>query len=380
MKAEWEKKILGEVLKLEYGKPLDALNRKTDGMYPVYGANGEKDRSDSYYYDKPSIVVGRKGSAGEINLTEERFWPLDVTYFVKFDEQRYNLQFIYYLLKKLELPKLAKGVKPGINRNEVYALKVHVPSLPEQQRIATILDDAFEKIATARFNAEQNRQNARILFNSYRQKILTQQKEGWQEKLLSDLCDIRHGFAFKSDFFTSKGDYVLLTPGNFYESGGYRDRGEKQKYYRGQIPDGFVLEPGALLVAMTEQAAGLLGSPIIVPSEGKYLHNQRLGLVINKTQVPWLNEYFFHVFNTESVRRAIHESATGVKVRHTSPSKIGEVIVSFPTTIEEQKKISDQLNDFQSETQRLESLYQRKIDALDELSNSLLYQAFSGKL
>jgi len=380
MKAEWEKKILGEVLKLEYGKPLDALNRKTDGMYPVYGANGEKDRSDSYYYDKPSIVVGRKGSAGEINLTEERFWPLDVTYFVKFDEQRYNLQFIYYLLKKLELPKLAKGVKPGINRNEVYALKVHVPSLPEQQRIATILDDAFEKIATARFNAEQNRQNTRILFNSYRQKILTQQKEGWQEKLLSDLCDIRHGFAFKSDFFTSKGDYVLLTPGNFYESGGYRDRGEKQKYYRGQIPDGFVLEPGALLVAMTEQAAGLLGSPIIVPSEGKYLHNQRLGLVINKTQVPWLNEYFFHVFNTESVRRAIHESATGVKVRHTSPSKIGEVIVSFPTTIEEQKKISDQLNDFQSETQRLESLYQRKIDALDELSNSLLYQAFSGKL
>jgi len=380
MKAEWEKKILGEVLKLEYGKPLDALNRKTDGMYPVYGANGEKDRSDSYYYDKPSIVVGRKGSAGEINLTEERFWPLDVTYFVKFDEQRYNLQFIYYLLKKLELPKLAKGVKPGINRNEVYALKVHVPSLPEQQRIATILDDAFEKIATARFNAEQNRQNTRILFNSNRQKILTQQKEGWQEKLLSDLCDIRHGFAFKSDFFTSKGDYVLLTPGNFYESGGYRDRGEKQKYYRGQIPDGFVLEPGALLVAMTEQAAGLLGSPIIVPSEGKYLHNQRLGLVINKTQVPWLNEYFFHVFNTESVRRAIHESATGVKVRHTSPSKIGEVIVSFPTTIEEQKKISDQLNDFQSETQRLESLYQRKIDALDELSNSLLYQAFSGKL
>ena len=57
----------------------------------------------------------------------------------------------------------------------------------------------------------------------------------------------------------------LLTPGNFYESGGYRDRGEKQKYYYGEIPRDYVLEKGDMLVAMTEQAAGLLGSPILIP-------------------------------------------------------------------------------------------------------------------
>jgi len=143
MKPVWEKKSLGDVLTLEYGKPLPSAERNPNGKYPVYGANGIKDRSDHYHYDKPSIIVGRKGSAGEIKLTEKRFWPLDVTYFVTFDHTKYDLRFLYYLLSLQELPKLAKGVKPGINRNEVYAKVVRVPSLPEQQRIVTMLNEAF---------------------------------------------------------------------------------------------------------------------------------------------------------------------------------------------------------------------------------------------
>jgi type I restriction enzyme S subunit len=67
---DWKTKRLGEVLKLEYGKPLDKNDRNVKGKYPVYGANGEKNRSDKFYYDKNSIIVGRKGSAGEVNLTE----------------------------------------------------------------------------------------------------------------------------------------------------------------------------------------------------------------------------------------------------------------------------------------------------------------------
>nr|MBU1328989.1 restriction endonuclease subunit S [Candidatus Omnitrophota bacterium] len=131
----WEKKKLGEVVKLEYGKPLPDDKRIPNGKYPVYGANGEKDRTDEFYYDKPSIIVGRKGSAGEVNLTEKRFWPLDVTYFVTFDDKKYTLEFLHNLLLTLNLRKLAKGVKPGINRNEVYEIRVNIPPIPEQKRI-----------------------------------------------------------------------------------------------------------------------------------------------------------------------------------------------------------------------------------------------------
>ena len=200
------------------------------------------------------------------------------------------------------------------------------------------------------------------------------------EKPLAELCDIKHGFAFEGEFFSNEGEYVLLTPGNFYERGGYRDRGEKQKYYTGEIPRDYVLNEGDLLVAMTEQAAGLLGSPILVPESDKFLHNQRLGLVTKKPGAAWTNEFFFHVFNTQPVRKAIHASASGVKVRHTSPTKIGEVVVAFPTSLAEQKRIVATLELLREETQRLARLYERKLATLEALKKSLLHQAFTGAL
>jgi type I restriction enzyme S subunit len=294
-----------------------------------------------------------------------------------------DCKYLYYYLASIVplLNDLGTGATfKELSGGKLKGVPVPVPSLPEQHRIVALLDEAFAGIATARAHAEQNLQNTRALFESQLQAVFSQRGEGWKEDPLSFLCNIKHGFAFKSEFFTSDGEYVLLTPGNFYESGGYRDRGEKQKYYCGEIPPGFILEQGDLLVAMTEQAAGLLGSSILVPSYGKYLHNQRLGLVVGKPGVPWSNEFFFHVFNTPAVRKAIHDSASGVKVRHTSPGKIGEVVVAFPQSIDEQKAIVAQLETLQDETQRLESRYQRKLDALDELKRSLLHQAFSGQL
>jgi len=136
----WEEVALGNFLKLEYGKPLDKKDRKANGEYPVYGANGEKSRTDKFYYNKPTIIIGRKGSAGELNLTENKFWPLDVTYFVTFDNKKYNLKFVYFLLSTLKLTRLAKGVKPGINRNDVYLINVFVPNLREQKAIVKKLD------------------------------------------------------------------------------------------------------------------------------------------------------------------------------------------------------------------------------------------------
>ncbi|MBE0557351.1 MAG: restriction endonuclease subunit S, partial [Proteobacteria bacterium] len=193
MKALWKEIQVGAILQLEYGKPLENRDRKADGLYPVYGANGEKDRTDKFYYDKPTIIVGRKGSAGELNFTEPRFWPLDVTYFVTYDERQHELRFLYYLLSTLDLPSFAKGVKPGINRNEVYSQVTKVPPLPEQQRIISVLDEAFEGIATAKANADKNLQNARAIFESYLQSVFTRCGNGWVEKKLGEVYDVRDG-------------------------------------------------------------------------------------------------------------------------------------------------------------------------------------------
>jgi type I restriction enzyme S subunit len=251
--------------------------------------------------------------------------------------------------------------------------------MDEQRRIVTLLDEAFADIATAKANAKKNLQNARELFESQRQLLLHAQ-DGWHEATLAELCNIQHGYAFEGEYFSDTGDHVLLTPGSFFETGGFRDRGEKTKYFTGPIPTDYVLNQGDLLVAMTEQAAGLLGSPLLAPESNRFLHNQRLGLVTGKPGVPWSNEFFFHVFNLDAIRKAIHASASGAKVRHTSPGKIGAVKVTFPRNQGEQLRIAAQVEEIEQASIALQSIYRQKLTALDDLKKSLLHQAFSGFL
>ena len=404
MKSSWPRKTIGEVCQFRGGgTPSKAVDRYWRGNIPWVSPKDMKfdvvsdsidhismeaiDGSATSLIPKGSVlVVVRSGILARIVPIAVTGRELTINQDLKAlcPDGTVDAMFLYHLLHSKKgdlLGMVSRGATVHrLMTEQIRSLSFILPPLPEQRRIVGILDETFEGIATAKANAEKNLQNARALFESHLQSVFTERGEGWEEKPLADLCDIKHGFAFKSEFFTNGGDYVLLTPGNFYESGGYRDRGEKQKYYSGEIPDGFVLSKGDLLVAMTEQAAGLLGSPVLIPESDKFLHNQRLGLVTKKPGVPWTNEFFFHVFNTYAVRKAIHDSASGVKVRHTSPTKIGEVVVSFPISIARQRAIVSTLTDLETETQRLATIYRQKLATLDELKKSLLHQAFSGEL
>jgi len=152
----------------------------------------------------------------------------------------------------------------------------------------------------------------------------------WNLKSLAELINIKHGYAFKGEYFKDSGKYIVLTPGNFNEEGGFRRRKEKDKYYEGDFPLGYVLAEGDLIVAMTEQGEGLLGSAAIVPENDRFLHNQRLGLVSAKEGVNLDLKYIYYLFNSQAVRQQIRATASGAKVRHTSPSRIGEVKVDLP--------------------------------------------------
>ena len=163
---DWPVKTLGQILVLSYGKPLEAKDRDDKGSVPVYGANGVKSYSKKSLVAGPSIIVGRKGSAGELNFCDGPFWPLDVTYYVEHEEKETDLSFLHYLLSLMDLPSLAKGVKPGINRNDVYALQATVPPLAEQKKIVARLDlmraktsemvAAYEEKLTAAKNLRQS--------------------------------------------------------------------------------------------------------------------------------------------------------------------------------------------------------------------------------
>ena len=384
MKKGWQTKRLGDICEMYQPKTISGKDMVEEGAYLVYGANGIIGRYNQFNHEEPQLLITCRGATcGSVNISAPRSWVTGNAMVVRPKNESLEMRFLEYLFRGgIDISKAITGAaQPQITRTNLELLEISYPeSLAEQQRIVGLLDEAFEGLATAKANAEKNLQNARALFESHLQSVFTQRGPGWVEKPLSELCYIKHGYAFEGEFFSNEGEYVLLTPGNFYERGGYRDRGEKQKFYTGEIPRDYVLNEGDLLVAMTEQAAGLLGSPILVPESDKFLHNQRLGLVMKKPNVAWTNEFFFHVFNTQPVRKAIHASASGVKVRHTSPTKIGDVVVAYPTSLPEQKRIVTALASLTEETQRLARIYERKLAALAELKKSLLHQAFTGEL
>lgn len=155
---------------------------------------------------------------------------------------------------------------------------------------------------------------------------------------LGECLTVKHGWAFKGEYFSNNGVQSILTPGNFYERGGFKPNDGKERYYIGQYPKEYLCNKGDLIVAMTQQAEGLLGSTAIVPEDGKYLHNQRIGLV-TCDESKLLPLFAYYLFMTKSVRIQLERSASGTKVKHTSPEKIYDVVVSLPE-VEQQKKIA----------------------------------------
>ena len=193
----------------------------------------------------------------------------------------------------------------------------------------------------------------------------------WRQLQLGQGIHIKHGFAFKSKYFSDTGERVVLTPGNFEEEGGFRLRPGKDRFYDGPMPNGFVLDEGDLIVAMTEQGPGLLGSSALIPEGGEYLHNQRLGLVDEIDDELFDKTFLYYLFNTRPVRGQISGSASGVKVRHTAPERIYRVTVSVPDK-RSQQRIAEVLRPYD----RLMENNRRRMALLEEAARQLYREWF----
>jgi type I restriction enzyme S subunit len=192
----------------------------------------------------------------------------------------------------------------------------------------------------------------------------------WRKVQLGDLFKIKHGWAFKGEYFSSTGELIIVTPGNFLEKGGFRQILGKEKFYLGEFPEEFLLSKGDLVIAMTEQGPGLLGSPAIIPLDNKYLHNQRIGLVNinNKNNID--TKFIYFLFFTSKVRNEIFASATGAKVKHTAPVRIYNIEVQLPV-LPIQQKIASMLSAYDD----LIENNLKRIKLLEEYS-ILIYKIF----
>ena len=164
----------------------------------------------------------------------------------------------------------------------------------------------------------------------------------WKETSLAAVMDVKHGFAFPGENIRDEppGD-ILLTPGNFAIGGGFK--GDKFKYFDGEVPEDYVLKEGELVLTMTDlsKQADTLGYPATVPKPRgpRFLHNQRLGKVLIKRGAELDRGFLFYLLRTAEYRNEVLASATGTTVKHTSPGRILAHKASIPP-LAEQKAIA----------------------------------------
>ena len=142
MTVGWRDLRLGDVCELKYGKSLPKTNRSGSG-FCVFGSNGQVGRHDEAITAGPAIIVGRKGSFGEVTFSSDRCWPIDTTYYVDESATDADLRWLYYRMKAMPLTQLNRAAAvPGLNREDAYAQTLLLPPVEEQRRIAAVLDAA----------------------------------------------------------------------------------------------------------------------------------------------------------------------------------------------------------------------------------------------
>ncbi|CAJ1884719.1 hypothetical protein OPFLODJI_03569 [Aeromonas hydrophila] len=267
------------------------------------------------------------------------------------------------------------AAQPNLSAGNLKKFLIPLPPLPEQQRIVAILDEAFEAIAAARANAEQNRQNARALFESYLQSVFSQRGDEWVEKSLEELGTITSSKRIFKSEYVSAGIPFYRTKEIKELANGRTISTElfiAEERYKDIKSNFGVPKKGDILLT----AIGTIGEVWVVDGSGDfYFKDGNVLWFKNFTSIlPTFLKYVLESF-VDSLNKMSHGSAyNALPIQRLKTHKI-----CLPSMIE-QEQIVKSLVTLRNETQHLESLYQRKIAALDELKQSLLQQAFSGQL
>jgi len=294
------------------------------------------------------------------------------------DASRVNRRWLLYYLSTVSARDLTvEQMYPSLRLPDVAGIPVRMPPLPEQQRIVAILDEAFRDIAIARRDAEKNLGNARSAMRSYIESLLSQCNVASEEATIADVCTIGDGnhssnYPRKDELVEAGVPFIRAT--NLVDG---RIWGEGMRFLspekHAQLKKGH-LKAGDVLVTNR----GEIGRTAIVDSA---YDNSNLN-----SQIAWLRcsermdyRFLFYVLNSDEVQRQFASSTSGTALQQFTIRQLKSVRVPV-LQIDVQRAIVAQLSRFSAETQLLEDLCRRKLDALDDLKCAFLHHALDGQL
>ena len=373
MKAGWEVKALGEVCTLQRGFDLPTTQR-TAGIYPLVTSSGPTDTHSEYKVEGPGVVTGRSGSIGNVYFVKDHFWPLNTALYVK-DFHGNDPKFVWYLLQYFDLSRFSTGAGvPTLNRNDVHGEAVNAPnSTAEQKRIVEVLDAAFEGLSRARAHTETNLQNARELFESYRDELFGNPNNGWAEAPLSEyIANITYGFT--NPMPDAETGPLKITAKNVNNGKIDYDgaRSTTQVAFDTLLTEKSRPKIGDVLLTKD----GTLGRTAVVDVEGLCV-NQSVAVITPK---PGILPIFLHeLLSCRINQTAMIADAGGTTIKHLYITRVPNIPVFVPD-VEAQSRTLETLALFQSEARSLISHYRAKLADLDALRQALLQKAFAGEL
>lgn len=327
----WKMVKLGDVCELAYGKGLDKSDRLDSNGFPAFGANGIKTQSKVPLYDKPSVIIGRKGSVGQINKVTEPFWALDVTYYTKINENVISLDYLFYVLMTLNLPSFARGVKPGINRNDVYKQTIPLPPLEEQERIVVKLDATFAGIDEAVNTVIAKETEVQNLKASLLSSSLNGYATMEEVFKLGEVFDFKNGRSFKKKEWCESGLPIIRIQN-------LNDVNALFNYFEGDYDSAIEVNNGDLLFSWSGTVGSSFGPHIWKREKG--VLNQHIFKLTKKKEID--TSYAF--FCLKNITKLIEDSAVGaVGLRHVTKKNLIEFEIPFPP-LEEQKRIVTKLD------------------------------------
>ena len=393
MKAEWQRKQIGDLCEVIAGQSPEGkfYNAEGNGV-PFY--QGKKDFGEKFLEAPTTWTTQTTKIAREGDILMSVRAPVGPVNFATGEAcigrglaairsgAELNRDFLFYQLLHLQ-PEIAGregAVFSSINKAEIEALPLAFASFTEQQRIVGILDEAFDGIATAKANAEQNQQNARALFESHLQSVFTQRGEGWETTMLESVLVVQpqNGWSPPAANHSDSGTPVLTLSAVT----GFNFRKNKIKFTSASTDSRrrYWVNNGDLLITRSNTPelvghvaiASGLSEPTIYPD-----------LIMRMIPAPerMLTEFLYYQLRSPLLRKEITGRAQGANptMKKLSNGAVRSLPISVPS-VATQRIIVETFAALREETQRLDSLYQRKLAALAELKKSLLHQAFSGVL
>lgn len=359
------------VLKIQNIKAFNIVLKKMD-----YVSATKYEELKRHSYKTGDIIMTKLGlPLGVSAIVKDIDDGLIVADLVRIRTDKIDTKYLCYHLNSPEtndfINKQQKGTtRPRVRITVVRDLPIYTPPIPEQQRIVGILDKAFASIATATTHAEQNLRNARELFDSTLNIIFTEKGKGWEDKRLGDLTVVQSGgtpLRSKTEYWGgefawySSGELNHLTtctPQRTITLEGLNNSNAK------------LFPKGSLLIGMYDTAALKMS---IIDRDAAF--NQAISGLKPAVDVDLV--FILHAVN--AIKPELLNLRRGVRQKNLSLGKIKNIVISIPN-INKQQEVVSQLEVLVTETKRLEAIYQQKLTALAELKQSLLQQAFAGKL